>query len=35
MAEFPSEAFALFELMMKDFGHEVTAHAMRLGTTAL
>ena len=34
-AEFQIEAFALFELMMKDFRHEVTAHAMRLGTTAL
>ncbi len=33
-AEFEIEAFALFELMMKEFRHEVTAHAMRLGATA-
>jgi preprotein translocase subunit SecA len=33
MAEFQIEAFALFELMMKDFRYEVTTHAMRLGTT--
>jgi preprotein translocase subunit SecA len=30
-AEFQIEAFALFELMMRDFRHEVTAHAMRIG----
>jgi preprotein translocase subunit SecA len=34
VAEFEIEAFALFELMMKEFRHEVTAHAMRLGATA-
>ncbi len=33
MAEFQIEAFALFELLMKDFRHEVTTHAMRLGTS--
>jgi preprotein translocase subunit SecA len=31
LAEFEVEAFALFEIMMKEFRHEVTAHAMRLG----
>lgn len=31
LAEFHLEAFALFEIMMKEFRHEVTAHAMRLG----
>jgi preprotein translocase subunit SecA len=31
LAEFQIEAFALFEIMMKEFRHEVTAHAMRLG----
>lgn len=31
LAEFRVEAFASFELMLKDFRHEVTAHAMRLG----
>jgi preprotein translocase subunit SecA len=33
MAECQIEAFALFELLMKDFRHEVTTHAMRLGTS--
>jgi len=31
MPEFQIEAFALFELLAKEFRHEVTAHAMRLG----
>jgi preprotein translocase subunit SecA len=31
MPEFQLEAFALFELLAKEFRHEVTAHAMRLG----
>lgn len=30
-AEFRIEAFALFELMIRDFRHEVTTHAMRVG----
>lgn len=34
-AEFQIEAFALFDLMMKDFRHEVTAHAMRLGAASV
>ena len=29
--EFHMEAFTLFEVMTKEFRHEVTAHAMRLG----
>jgi len=34
--EFQLEAFTLFEMMTRDFRHEVTAHAMRIGirTTA-
>ena len=32
-ADFAIEAFALFEVMMRDFRHEVTAHVMRLGKT--
>ena len=35
LAEFEVEAFALFEIMMKEFRHEVTAHAMRLGKRPL
>nr|Q07HT2.1 RecName: Full=Protein translocase subunit SecA 2 [Rhodopseudomonas palustris BisA53] len=31
LPEFQLEAFALFELLAKEFRHEVTAHAMRLG----
>lgn len=31
LAEFRIEAFASFELMLKELRHEVTAHAMRLG----
>ncbi len=31
LADFRIEAFASFELMLKDLRHEVTAHAMRLG----
>ncbi|HEY0331340.1 MAG TPA: preprotein translocase subunit SecA [Rhodopseudomonas sp.] len=31
IAEFGIEAFALFELLGREFRHEVTAHAMRLG----
>jgi preprotein translocase subunit SecA len=31
LAEFQIEAFTLFEIMMKEFRHEVTAHTMRLG----
>ena len=31
LADFRIEAFALFELMLKELRHEVTAHAMRLG----
>jgi preprotein translocase subunit SecA len=31
LAEFRLEAFASFELMLKELRHEVTAHAMRLG----
>jgi preprotein translocase subunit SecA len=31
VAEFHLEAFDLFELMMADFRHDVTAHAMRVG----
>ena len=31
LPEFQIEAFALFELLAKEFRHEVTAHAMRLG----
>lgn len=30
-AEFEIEAFALFEVAMRDFRHNVTSHAMRLG----
>lgn len=33
VAEFQIEAFALFELMTRDFRHEVTAHAMRVGVS--
>ena len=29
--EFQMEAFTLFQIMTKEFRHEVTAHAMRLG----
>ena len=29
--EFHMEAFTLFQTMTKEFRHEVTAHAMRLG----
>jgi preprotein translocase subunit SecA len=35
LAEFQVEAFALFEIMMREFRHEVTAHAMRLGKLRL
>jgi preprotein translocase subunit SecA len=35
VADFAIEAFALFETMMRDFRHEVTAHVMRLGKTQL
>jgi len=31
LADFRIEAFASFELMLKELRHEVTAHAMRLG----
>jgi preprotein translocase subunit SecA len=31
LPEFEIEAFALFDLLAKEFRHEVTAHAMRLG----
>lgn len=31
IAEFQIEAFALFELLAREYRHEVTAHAMRLG----
>jgi preprotein translocase subunit SecA len=31
LADFRIEAFASFEVMLKDLRHEVTAHAMRLG----
>lgn len=31
LTEFRTEAFASFELMLRDYRHEVTAHAMRLG----
>jgi preprotein translocase subunit SecA len=31
LSEFRIEAFAAFELMLRDYRHEVTAHAMRLG----
>lgn len=31
LTEFRIEAFSSFEMMLREYGHEVTAHAMRLG----